>query len=101
MTLVTLGFTEAEVIRMATGNTSRFPMLPDGLGTIAPGSVADLLLLPDDPLDDIGALTSPAVVVKDGRIVVDRREGVASSGPHRRASPERESGSRGTREGGR
>lgn len=73
MTLVTLGFSEAEVIRMATGNASRFPMVPEGLGTIAPGSYADLLLLPDDPLADIGALTSPTVVVKDGRIVVDKR----------------------------
>lgn len=73
LTLVTLGFSEAEVIRMATGNTSRFPMLPEGLGTIAPGSVADLLLLPRDPLADIGALTSPTVVVKDGKIVVDKR----------------------------
>ncbi len=72
-TLVTLGFSEAEVIRMATGNTSRFPMLPEGLGRIAPGSVADLLLLRGDPLADIGLLTSPIVVVKDGRIVVDKR----------------------------
>ena len=73
MTLVKMGFSEAEVIRMATGNASRFPMLPKGLGTITPGSVADLLLLPDDPLADIGALTSPTVVVKDGRVVVDKR----------------------------
>lgn len=72
-TLVSMGFTEAEVIRMATGNASRFPMLPEGLGMVAPGSVADLLLLPGDPLEDIESLTSPTVVVKDGKIVVDKR----------------------------
>ena len=73
-TLVTLGFTEAEVIQMATGNAARFPLLPETLGTIRPGSTADLLLLPGDPLVDVRVLTAPTVVVKDGRIVVDERE---------------------------
>ncbi len=58
---------------MATGNASRFPIIPAGIGTITPGSYADLLLVLGDPLDDIGTLFSPTVVIKDGQVVVDKR----------------------------
>jgi enamidase len=71
--LVEFGFTESEVLQMATGNAARFPMIPNGIGTIAPGSYADLLFLRDDPLEDIGALFAPTVVIKDGIVVVDKR----------------------------
>ncbi len=71
--LVALGFKEGEVIQMATGNAGRFPLIPGTIGTIVPGSYADLLLLEGDPLKDISALFAPTVVVKEGKIVIDKR----------------------------
>jgi imidazolonepropionase-like amidohydrolase len=71
--LVAAGFTELEVISMATGNASRHPVVPLTLGSIQPGKIADLLILDDDPLHDITALTRPVIVIKEGRILIDKR----------------------------
>ncbi|NKB37352.1 MAG: amidohydrolase family protein [Gammaproteobacteria bacterium] len=71
--LVAAGFTEVEVISMATGNAWRHPVVPLALGSIQPGKIADILILSDDPLKDITALTRPLVVIKEGRIVIDKR----------------------------
>lgn len=71
--LVAAGFSEMEVIAMATGHAAAHPLVPDRLGIIAPGKIADLLILSDNPLDDVTALTRPLVVVKAGRVVFDRR----------------------------
>ena len=73
LTLVTSGFSELEVISMATGNTASHPMVPDELGTIEVNKIADLLVLEQDPLQDITAMTQPVLVLKDGRVVVDKR----------------------------
>ncbi len=54
--------TAAEVCRAA-----------DRLGTIAPGTLADLIAVTANPLDDIANLRRLVLVVTDGRIVVDRR----------------------------
>jgi imidazolonepropionase-like amidohydrolase len=71
--LVAAGFSELEVIAMATGNASQHPMIPRGLGTLKVGNIADLLILADQPLEDITAITRPLIVIKAGRIVVDER----------------------------
>jgi len=54
--------TAAEVCRAA-----------EHLGTIEPGKLADLIAVTANPLEDIAHLRRLAVVVKDGRVVVDRR----------------------------
>ena len=71
--LVAAGFSELEVISMATGNASQHPMVPAALGTIEAGKLADLLILAADPLEDISAVTRPLLVIKEGRIVIDKR----------------------------
>ena len=71
--MVAAGFSEMEVIRMATGNTSGHPMVPADLGTISAGHIADLLVLGEDPLQDITAVTRPVLVLKAGQIVIDKR----------------------------
>ena len=45
----------------------------DQLGTIEPGKLADLIAVTANPLEDIAHLRRLAVVIKDGRMVVDRR----------------------------
>lgn len=64
--LVQGGFTPAEALRAATLGPALFLGLSDSLGTIAPGKVADLVLLERDPLMDIRNTASIALVVKAG-----------------------------------
>ena len=71
--LVAAGFNEMEVISMATGNASQHPMVPNEQGTIESGKLADIIILADDPLQDISAITRPLVVIKAGSIVIDKR----------------------------
>jgi len=71
--LVAAGFSEIEVIQMATGNAWLHPMVPKALGSIEAGKIADLLILSKDPLDDISAITHPLLVIKAGRIVIDKK----------------------------
>lgn len=72
-TLVAAGFSELDVIAMATGNASRHPMVPAALGSIQAGKLADILILEDDPLVDISAIARPLIVIQAGQIVIDRR----------------------------
>ena len=62
-----------DVIRMMTGNSARHSFTPDDYGVIAPGMLADLIVLDGDPLEDLTAATRP-VVVKGGEIVIDKRQ---------------------------
>jgi imidazolonepropionase-like amidohydrolase len=71
--LVAAGFTELEVITMATGNAWKHPMVPKVLGSIETGKIADILILTGNPLEDISAITRPLIVIKAGRIVIDNR----------------------------
>lgn len=64
------GFTPAEILHFATVNNAAYLGASDSLGQIAPGFLADLLLLGANPLQDINAVRSPALVLLDGQIVV-------------------------------
>ena len=46
----------------------------DRLGTIEPGKLADLIAVTANPLEDIAHLRRLALVMKDGRVAVDRRQ---------------------------
>ena len=71
--LVAAGFSELEVITMATGNASSHPMVPTTLGTIEAGNIADLIVLAEDPLQDIDAITRPVMVMQRGQIILEKR----------------------------
>jgi imidazolonepropionase-like amidohydrolase len=47
----------------------------DRSGTVEPGKLADLIAVTANPLEDIANLRRLTLVVKDGRVVVDRRRG--------------------------
>jgi imidazolonepropionase-like amidohydrolase len=71
--MVDYGMSPAAAIRSATIVAARVLGRADELGRIAPGFTADLLAVHGDPLTDISALRQPAVVIKDGRLIIDRR----------------------------
>lgn len=59
------GISPVKAIQMATLNTARHFRMEDRLGSITPGRMADLMLLPN--LTQI----KPSLVLKDGRIVAE------------------------------
>jgi imidazolonepropionase-like amidohydrolase len=65
-----LGYSPMEAIQAATRDGGALMGLPDELGQIRPGFLADLLLVDGDPLDDIRILQDPARlngIMKGGR----------------------------------
>ena len=75
-------YAPAEILTMATAGNAELlglsgPRSPYAgkLGVIEPGALADLLLVDDNPLDDIALLEDPErnliVIMKDGRIYKD------------------------------
>lgn len=77
-TYVELGMTPAEAIATATTNAAYALGLHDELGTLEPGKHADLLAISGNPLDDITILQEKEkiqLVIKGGKIYVDRRPG--------------------------
>lgn len=67
-----------EVLRSATALNAEIVQRKGELGTIAPGALADIILVDGDPLRDLSVFThsarTVALVMKDGRIARDRRQ---------------------------
>jgi imidazolonepropionase-like amidohydrolase len=66
-TYVAEGLTPLEALQAATLNPAKFLRATDSLGTVAPGKLADLVLLDANPLADITNTTTIRAVVADGR----------------------------------
>jgi hypothetical protein len=66
-----LGFTNAELLRMATVDAARAVGRNSTAATIAAGSPADLILVDGDPLTDLSALQRITTVVAGGRLYLD------------------------------
>jgi imidazolonepropionase-like amidohydrolase len=58
----------------ATHTAAELCQAQDRLGTVEPGKLADLIVVAADPLEDIHHLRRLLLVVKGGRVVVDRRQ---------------------------
>jgi imidazolonepropionase-like amidohydrolase len=68
-----LMFSPLDMLKLMGPNTAAFIDMSDDLGTLAPGKVADIVIVDGDPLDLIFNLLNVEVVVKGGKIVVDHR----------------------------
>ncbi|HVE69857.1 MAG TPA: amidohydrolase family protein [Thermoanaerobaculia bacterium] len=66
-TMVDLGMPPMEAIRAATFWPAQLLKQPN-LGTIAPGKLADIIVVDGDPLTDMSSLRHVVHVVKDGRV---------------------------------
>jgi len=64
------------VLRMATVNPARYLGAADSLGTVAPGRVADLVVLRRNPLEDVGRIAEVEMVMTRGHLL--RREALDS-----------------------
>ncbi len=63
------GLTPIEAIRAATGTAARVLGAADSLGQVAPGMVADLVLLAADPASDIRNTQRIVAVVRGGQVL--------------------------------
>lgn len=71
--LVEAGMSPREALHAATVEPARVLGVTD-YGLIASGMSADLVVVEGDPTSDIDAISKVMVVVRDGRLVVDRRD---------------------------
>ncbi len=67
------GMSPREALRAATATAARVIGREKELGRVAEGYLADLIAVRGDPLEDPRALRIPAVVLKAGQVVLDRR----------------------------
>jgi hypothetical protein len=63
-----IGMTPAQVLRRATWDMAAYLDQEQELGAIEPGKLADFFLLPGDPTQDLRAIKTISMVVKDGTI---------------------------------
>jgi imidazolonepropionase-like amidohydrolase len=63
-----VGMSNAAVLKRATWDMARYLKRGDRFGAVRPGLVADFLLVPGDPVADIAAIKTVAMVVKDGTV---------------------------------
>lgn len=64
--MVDAGFSPEEAIRAATVIAAEHVEMGDQIGTIEAGKFADMVVLADDPLEDVDALKSIQMVIKNG-----------------------------------
>lgn len=62
------GYSEAEVLRMATLGNMEILHLDEKLGSIDKGKFADMVIVKDNPLTSIKAISDINMVFKDGRL---------------------------------
>ncbi|MEZ4850592.1 MAG: amidohydrolase family protein [Bacteroidia bacterium] len=72
--LVNIGMPAWEAIQAATSRSAEFLDVDDHTGSISNGLDADLLILENNPLEDIKAIHDPLMVINNGEIVVNRLE---------------------------
>jgi imidazolonepropionase-like amidohydrolase len=66
-------FSMKDIIKMMGPNTASYIQMGDQLGTLEPGKIADIILLDGNPLEGYWNMLKTRVVVKGGRVVVDKR----------------------------
>ncbi|MEY3659951.1 MAG: hypothetical protein RLZZ169_776 [Pseudomonadota bacterium] len=66
-------FSPRDLLRMLGPNTASYIQRGDDLGELSAGKLADIILLDGDPLAGYWEWLTTQVVIKEGRVVVDKR----------------------------
>ena len=62
-----------EVIRSTTSVAAKAIGMDDQIGTVEAGKAADLIVVEQDPLENISALRTMTMVMREGRVIVPYR----------------------------
>src|SRR5581483_6485978 len=76
-----LVFSNQDIVTIMTRNAAKV-IGRDDRGTLAPGKLADLVMLEGDPLSDIQSVLNVKLVIKGGEIVADHRQHSAEARQH-------------------
>ena len=71
--LVNAGISPLDVIRIGTFNAARYLGREEEMGTVSEGKLADLLLLNENPVENINNAKNIFMVIKNG-VIIDRSE---------------------------
>jgi imidazolonepropionase-like amidohydrolase len=66
-------FSMQDIFRLMGPNSARFVGLAEQIGTLEPGKLADIILLDGNPTLNIYEMLKTKVVLKEGKVVVDKR----------------------------
>ena len=66
-------FSMQDIFRLMGPNSAKFVGMADQIGTLEPGKLADIILLDGNPTLNIYEMLKTKVVVKEGKVVVDKR----------------------------
>jgi imidazolonepropionase-like amidohydrolase len=67
------GMTSMEIIVAGTQHAAHVCNLENELGTIEPGKIADIIIVGDNPLDDLESLSDVLMVIHNGEIIADKK----------------------------
>jgi len=78
-------FSAADLFKLMGPNSARYVGMADQIGTLETGKLADILLLDGNPMerDGIYTMLKAKVVVKEGKVLVDKRAPAAPSAPRK------------------
>jgi imidazolonepropionase-like amidohydrolase len=66
-------FSMQDIFKIMGPNSAAYVGMADQIGTLEPGKLADIILLDADPRENIYGLLKTKVVLKGGKVVVDKR----------------------------
>jgi imidazolonepropionase-like amidohydrolase len=66
-------FSMQDIVELMGPNTAAYINMADDLGTLEAGKLADIVLVDGDPMEGYWNMLNAHVVLKEGRVVVDKR----------------------------